>query len=96
MAHRQGEQLQRLLDQLLAAASMDHGHTHLVRRSLVDAAALAEEAGQAARLAIPTIQSPSRLLGPCRCGSTRWPSAASSATCSTTPPPTPPRGRGSD
>jgi len=53
MAHRQGEQLQRLLDQLLAAASMDHGHTHLVRRSLVDAAALAEEAGQAARLAHP-------------------------------------------
>jgi signal transduction histidine kinase len=40
MAHRQGEQL-------------DHGHTHLVRRSLVDAAALAEEAGQAARLAHP-------------------------------------------
>jgi len=32
---------------------MDHGHTHLVRRSLVDAAALAEEAGQAARLAHP-------------------------------------------
>ena len=53
MAYRQGEQLQRLLDQLLAAASMDHGHTHLVRRSLVDAAALAEEAGQAARLAHP-------------------------------------------
>jgi two-component system OmpR family sensor kinase len=53
MAHRQGEQLQRLLDQLLAAASMDHGHTHLVRRSLVDVAALAEEAGHAARLAHP-------------------------------------------
>ena len=53
MAHRQGEQLQRLLDQLLAAASVDHGHTHSVRRSLVDAAALAEEAGQAARLAHP-------------------------------------------
>ena len=60
MAHRQGEQLQRLLDQLLAAANLDHGHTdvdhghtHLVRRSLVDAAALAEEAGHAARLTHP-------------------------------------------
>jgi two-component system OmpR family sensor kinase len=53
MARRQGEQLQRLLDQLLAAASAEHGPTHSVRRSLVDAAALAEEAGQAARLAHP-------------------------------------------
>jgi two-component system OmpR family sensor kinase len=53
MANRQGEQLQRLLDQLLAAASVDHGHAHSPRRSQVDAAALAEEAGQAARLAHP-------------------------------------------
>jgi two-component system, OmpR family, sensor kinase len=53
MARRQGEQLQRLLDQLLAAASMDHVPAHSVRRSLVDVAALAEEAGQAARLAHP-------------------------------------------
>ena len=52
MAHRQGEQLQRLLDQLLAAAS-DHGHASRARRWLVDAAALAEEAGHAARLAHP-------------------------------------------
>jgi two-component system, OmpR family, sensor kinase len=53
MARRQGEQLQRLLDQLLAAASADHLPTHWVRRSLVDVAALAEEAGHAARLAHP-------------------------------------------
>jgi two-component system OmpR family sensor kinase len=42
----------RLLDQVLAAASLDRGDGHLVRRSLVDAA-LAEEAGHAARLAHP-------------------------------------------
>jgi len=51
MARRQGEQLQRLLAQLLAAAGVDHGQARLARRSLVDAAALAEEAAQAARLA---------------------------------------------
>jgi two-component system OmpR family sensor kinase len=53
MAHRQGEQLQRLLDQLLAAASTDHVPAHPLRRSPVDVAVLAEEAGQAARLAHP-------------------------------------------
>jgi two-component system, OmpR family, sensor kinase len=53
MAYRQGEQLQQLLDQLLAAARLDHGPARLARRSLVDAAALAEEAGHAARLAHP-------------------------------------------
>jgi signal transduction histidine kinase len=53
MAHRQGEQLGRLLDQVLAAAGLDRGHARLARRSLVDAAALAEEAGQAARLSHP-------------------------------------------
>jgi two-component system OmpR family sensor kinase len=51
MAHRQGKQLQQLLDQLLAAARLDHRSPRLERRSLVDAAALAEQAGQAARLA---------------------------------------------
>jgi two-component system, OmpR family, sensor kinase len=53
MAHRQGEQLQQLLDQLLAAASLQHAPDHLSRRSLVDAAVLVEEAGHAARLAHP-------------------------------------------
>jgi signal transduction histidine kinase len=53
MARQQGEQLQRLLGQLLAAAGVDRGHARLARRSLVDAAALAEEAGRAARLAYP-------------------------------------------
>jgi two-component system OmpR family sensor kinase len=53
MAHRQGEQLQQLLDQLLAAASLQHTPDHLSRRSLVDAAVLVEEAGHAARLAHP-------------------------------------------
>jgi signal transduction histidine kinase len=53
MAHRQGEQLQQLLDQLLAAASLQHAPDHLSRRSLVDAAVLVEEAGHAARLANP-------------------------------------------
>jgi two-component system, OmpR family, sensor kinase len=53
MAHRQGEQLQQLLDQLLAPASLQHGHARLAHRSLVDAAGLAEGAGHAARLAHP-------------------------------------------
>jgi two-component system, OmpR family, sensor kinase len=53
IARRQGEQLQRLLDHLLAAADLDRGQARLARRSLVDAAALAQEAGQAARLAHP-------------------------------------------
>ena len=53
IARRLGQQLGRLLDQLLAAADVDHGRARLARRSLVDAAALAEEAGRAARLAHP-------------------------------------------
>jgi K+-sensing histidine kinase KdpD len=53
MARRQGEQLQRLLGQLLTAARVDHGQGRLARRSLVDAAAAAEEAGRAAQLAHP-------------------------------------------
>jgi signal transduction histidine kinase len=93
MAGRQGQQLQRLLEQLLAAAGLDRGQARLARRSLVDVAALAQEAGRAARLGHLTIGSPSRLLGRCWCASTRWPSAGSSATCSTTPPPTPRRER---
>lgn len=53
MARRQGEQLQRLLDQVLVAAGLERPHVVTVRRSLVDAAALAREAGLAARLANP-------------------------------------------
>jgi K+-sensing histidine kinase KdpD len=53
MARQQGEQLGRLLGQLLVAAGVDRGHARLARRSLVDAAALAEEAGRVARLAHP-------------------------------------------
>jgi two-component system, OmpR family, sensor kinase len=53
MARRQGEQLQRLLEQVLVAAGLDHAPAGLIRRSLVNAAALAHEAGQAARLANP-------------------------------------------
>jgi signal transduction histidine kinase len=64
MARLQGEQLQRLLDQLLAAASADHVPTHWVRRSLVDAAALAEEARQAARLTNPNHRITIEAAGP--------------------------------
>jgi two-component system, OmpR family, sensor kinase len=53
MANRQGEQLQRLLDQLLTAASADQVDAPSAGRSLVDVVALAEEAGHAARLAHP-------------------------------------------
>jgi signal transduction histidine kinase len=64
MAGRQGEQLQRLLDQLLAAAGLDRGLARLGRRSLVDAAALAAEAGRAARLAHPTHRIAIKVAGP--------------------------------
>jgi two-component system OmpR family sensor kinase len=53
MAHRQGEQLQQLLDQFLAAARLNQGPTRLARRSLVDAVAITKQAGHAARLAHP-------------------------------------------
>lgn len=53
LARRQAERLGRLLEQVLAAAGLDGGHARLARRSLVDAAALAEEAGHAARIAHP-------------------------------------------
>jgi len=53
MARRQGEQLQRLLDQVLVAAGLERAHAGLARQSLVDAAALAHEAGLAARLVYP-------------------------------------------
>jgi light-regulated signal transduction histidine kinase (bacteriophytochrome) len=64
MARRQGEQLGRLLGQLLAAAGVDRGHARLARRSLVDAAALAEEAGLAARLAHPDHRITIEVAGP--------------------------------
>jgi signal transduction histidine kinase len=64
IARRQGEQLGRLLDQLLAAADINRGQGRLVRRSLVDAASLAEEAGRAARLAHPTHRISIEVAGP--------------------------------
>jgi two-component system, OmpR family, sensor kinase len=66
MALRQGSQLQRLLEQLLVAAALDQSQIGTVRPSLVDAAALATEAGRAAQLAHPdhriTIQAAGPLL----------------------------------
>ncbi len=53
MARRQGEQLQRLLDQVLVAAGLDRPYAGVARRSLVDVAAFAHEEGLAARLAHP-------------------------------------------
>jgi His Kinase A (phospho-acceptor) domain len=53
IAHRQGTQLQRLLEQLLVADGLDRLHIGMVKASLVDAAALATEAGVAAQLAHP-------------------------------------------
>jgi two-component system sensor histidine kinase KdpD len=64
MARRQGGQLGRLLDQLVAAAGVDHGHARLARRSLLDAAALAEEAGHAAQLAHPDHPITIQVAGP--------------------------------
>jgi signal transduction histidine kinase len=64
MARRQGEQLQRLLDQVLVAAGLDHAHAGLARRSLVDVASLAREAGMAVRLANPDRPVTIDLAGP--------------------------------
>jgi len=64
MPRRQGDQLQRLLGQLRAAAGVDRGHARLARRSLVDAAALTEEAGSAARLAHPDQPITMEVAGP--------------------------------
>jgi two-component system OmpR family sensor kinase len=64
IAHRQGEQLGQLLDQLLADADIDRGRGRLARRSLVDAAVLAEEAGRAARLAHPAHRITIEVAGP--------------------------------
>jgi signal transduction histidine kinase len=63
-AHRQAEQLNRLLDQLLRLTSLDQPHLGLARRSLVDVATLAAEAGQAARLAHPDHPVAIDLAGP--------------------------------
>jgi signal transduction histidine kinase len=64
IAHRQGEQLLRLLDQLLVATGQDRGPVRPGRRSLLDAAALVEEAGRAARLAHPGHQISIEVAGP--------------------------------
>jgi len=50
IARRQGTQLQRLLEQLLVTAALDHPQIGVARPSLVDAAALANEAGVTAQL----------------------------------------------
>jgi signal transduction histidine kinase len=85
MARQQGEQLRRLLGQLLAAAGVDRGQARLARRSLVDAVTLTAEAGRAAMLAHPDHPITIEVAGPLLSVLTRWPSAASSVTCSTTP-----------
>jgi signal transduction histidine kinase len=64
MAGRQGEQLQRLLERLLAAAGLDRRQARLAWRSLVDAATLTAEAGQAARLAHPDHPIAIQVAGP--------------------------------
>ena len=53
IAHRQAEQLQRLVDQLLVAAALELPWPSPSRWPLVDASALAEEAARAAQLAHP-------------------------------------------
>jgi two-component system, OmpR family, sensor kinase len=64
MARRQGAQLQRLLEQLLIAAALDHPQPALARPLLVDATALATEAGVAARLAHPHHRITIQVAGP--------------------------------
>jgi signal transduction histidine kinase len=64
IAHGQAGQLQRLLDQVLAAARLDHPHIATAQPAPVDAAALAREAGVAARLAHPDRPITIRLAGP--------------------------------
>jgi signal transduction histidine kinase len=63
IAYRQGEQLWRLLDQLLVA-DLARGQGRQAQRSLGDAAALAEETGRAARLAHPDHRITIEVAGP--------------------------------
>jgi two-component system, OmpR family, sensor kinase len=53
IAHRQGEQLQRLLDQILVATGLGRADAGPAQRSLVDVATHAQEASLVARLAHP-------------------------------------------
>jgi signal transduction histidine kinase len=64
IARRQGTQLQRLLEQLLVAAALDHPQTGPAQPSLVDAAALATEAAVAAQLTHPHHQITIDAAGP--------------------------------
>jgi signal transduction histidine kinase len=64
IARRQGIQLQRLLEQLLVAATLDHPQSAKIQGSLVDAAALATEAGVAAQLAHPAHRITIEAAGP--------------------------------
>jgi hypothetical protein len=91
IARRQGEQLGRLLDQVLAATGMDRGRTVVARRSLVDVAAVAEEAGQVAQLAHPDHPITIEVAGPLLVRVDPLAVSRILATCSTTPPPTPRR-----
>ena len=64
MARRQGTQLQRLLEQLLVTAALDHPQIGVARPSLVDAAAVATEATVAAQLAHPHHRITIQAVGP--------------------------------
>ncbi len=63
-ARGQGEHLRRLLDQVLAAADLERRDAITLKPSLVDAAALAHQAGVAARLAHPDRPVTVHLAGP--------------------------------
>jgi signal transduction histidine kinase len=64
IAHRQAEQMQRLVDQLLVAAALERPRPSPTRWPLVDASPLAEEADRAARLAHPGQQITIEAAGP--------------------------------
>jgi two-component system, OmpR family, sensor kinase len=64
LARRQGTQLQRLLEQLLVAAALDHPPPERARPLLVDAATLATEATVAAQLAHPNHRITVQAVGP--------------------------------
>jgi signal transduction histidine kinase len=64
IASGQGEQLRRLLDQVLVAAGLERPQVVPRQPVLVDVAALAREAGVAARLAHPDRSVTVRLAGP--------------------------------
>ena len=88
IAHRQAEQMQRLVDQLLVAAALERPRPSPPDGRWSTPALWPRRPPGPPGWPIPASRSPSRLLGRCWSPLTPRPSAASWETCSTMPPAT--------